>query len=102
MKAGGITAASPGSNSRATRIYYPADKRIPRRCFQLRNNNYTLGRNKLQSKRCSLAWSFVIVTFAMKEKGGRVLRNPAETKKKKKVRGKMKLKTSPKLGAKQI
>lgn len=65
IKALNTKAASQGSNSRAVGIYYTTDKRIPRRCFQLRNNSYTLGMNKLQSQVRGVHWLRVLLSLCL-------------------------------------
>lgn len=65
IKALNTTAASQGSNSRAVGIHYTTDKRIPRRCFQLRNNSYTLGMNKLQSQVRGVHWLRVLLSLCL-------------------------------------
>lgn len=97
IKAINTEAGSQGSISRAVSIYYSTDKRIPRRCFQLRNNSYTLGMNKLQSQVRGVRWLRVLLSLCLQlrkregEFSGFLLRQ-------KKLRGKTKLKTGPDLG----
>lgn len=99
IKAVNTKAGSQGSNSRAVSIYYTADKRIPRRCFQLRNNSCTLGMNKLQSQVRGVHWLRVLLSLClqlMKREGEFSGFLPRQKK------GENKIKNRPRLGSKQI
>lgn len=102
IKAVNTKAGLQGSNSRAVSIYYTTDKRIPRRCFQLQNNSYTLGMNKLQSQVRGVHWLRVLLSLClqlMKREGELSGFLPRQ---KKKSKGENKIKNRPRLGSKQI
>lgn len=66
IKAGGITMAQ-GSGSRAAGIYYPSDKRIPRRCARWWNN-CTLGMNQPQSQVRGVLWPGALLALRLQWK----------------------------------
>lgn len=105
VKAVNTKADSQGSSGRAVSIYYTADKRIPRRCFQLWNNSSTLGMNKLQSQVRSVQCLRVLLALClqlMKREGDFSGFLPRQKKKQGGRREGNKIKTRSQPGSKQI